>query len=207
MLVLFTVQIGRRLGECFLVHKFSEGAVMSVVHLFVGLSYYVVTPMAVVAASPLAASLVAPWVDLSAATAVPCSPSRLIWDGLGALPIGGVVLAVSGMALQAHSHWILAGLRGGSGSKASGRRRRTTERYVMPSAGAFRWVACPHFLGEMAFYAGLWWCSGFRSRAVGGALVWTVVNLGFTARTTLAWYRDKFDDYPPSRTAVIPFLF
>jgi hypothetical protein len=32
-------------------------------------------------------------------------------------------------------------------------------------------------------------------------------NLGVTAVETHKWYKEKFEDYPASRKAIIPFLY
>ena len=35
---------------------------------------------------------------------------------------------------------------------------------------------------------------------------WTVANLAPRAFSIHKWYRGKFDDYPPERKALIPFI-
>jgi 3-oxo-5-alpha-steroid 4-dehydrogenase 1 len=76
--------------------------------------------------------------------------------------------------------------------------------YKIPYGGAYRFVSCPNYFGEMLEWGG-WalacWCTGGLV-----FFVWTVANLTPRALLTHRWYRDTFDDYPDERKAVVPFL-
>ena len=104
----------------------------------------------------------------------------------------GLLLYLAGYALILQSEAILRGLR------------RDASGYVIPRGGAFRWVSCPHYLGELLAWTGLalaTWCPG-------GLFVLAVsaANLVPRARATHRWYQEELAGYPPGRRALIPFL-
>ena len=76
--------------------------------------------------------------------------------------------------------------------------------YKIPVGGAYRWLSCPNYFGEILEWSGyalLTW-----SLPALGFVVWTMANLVPRALTHHAWYREKFDDYPAERSAIIPYL-
>eukprot|EP00756_Hemistasia_phaeocysticola_P005593 Hpha_TRINITY_DN13411_c0_g1::TRINITY_DN13411_c0_g1_i1::g.130782::m.130782/K12343/SRD5A1; 3-oxo-5-alpha-steroid 4-dehydrogenase 1 len=76
--------------------------------------------------------------------------------------------------------------------------------YKIPRGGWFEWVSGANFFGEIVE----WW--GFALAS------WSLSGLTFAFTTTCAigpralqhhkWYLDKFEDYPKSRKALIPFI-
>lgn len=106
----------------------------------------------------------------------------------------GCLLFVVGWGLNLHSDEVLRNLRkpGETG-------------YRIPQAGLHRWVAAPNYLAEIIEWSG--W-----ALAVGGWVGWafaayTFANLAPRARSNLSWYRARFEDYPPQRKALIPFVW
>lgn len=103
----------------------------------------------------------------------------------------GLLVFAAGFAMAKHSDAILRNLRkpGESG-------------YKIPYGGAYRFVSCPNYLGEMIQWTGF---------AIAG---WSLAGLAFVAFTASnlipkaiashRWYRENFPDYPPERKAVIP---
>lgn len=90
-----------------------------------------------------------------------------------------------------------------------GNRRQTTlitgeTGYRIPYAGAYRYVSCPNYLGEMVQSGG--WALACWS--IGGLafFVWTVANLAPRALSTHRWYRNTFQDYANDRRALVPFV-
>ncbi len=105
----------------------------------------------------------------------------------------GVALFFAGFTLAKQSDKILADLRkpGETG-------------YKIPFGGAFRWVSCPNYLGEV-----LQWC-GFA------VACWSIPALAFAfltlsnllprALSNHRWYLEKFPDYPKSRKSLVPYI-
>jgi len=105
----------------------------------------------------------------------------------------GVMLFVSGLAINWHSDRILRRLR------QPGERT-----YQIPRGGFFRYVSCANYFGETIEWAG--WALATWSLPGLGFAIWTVANLGPRARSHHLWYRRHFPDYPKNRKAFIPFL-
>jgi 3-oxo-5-alpha-steroid 4-dehydrogenase 1 len=109
----------------------------------------------------------------------------------------GVLLFLAGRQLNINSDRILRELR--SDAPAGGERR-----YSIPQGGGYRWVSCPNYLGEIIEWTGF----ALASWSLAGAAfaIFTFANLAPRALANHRWYRDKFDDYPQSRRALIPYL-
>lgn len=76
--------------------------------------------------------------------------------------------------------------------------------YKIPRGGLFRRISCPNLFGEKLEWIGfavLCWNPAAFSFAL-----WTWANLLPRALAHHRWYHEKFDDYPKSRKAVIPFV-
>ena len=126
------------------------------------------------------------------------------WSALDVLPVdsmGSAVCLVVGTGLWAlgfginlHSDAVLRGLRkpGETG-------------YRVPHGGAFEYVSCANYLGEIVEWCGYALASGGRLPAVAFAF-FTFANLAPRAHHHHAWYKQKFDDYPSHRRAVLPFV-
>jgi len=116
------------------------------------------------------------------------------WDWLAdARFITGSIIFAGGVFLNWWSDQILLDLRKG-GKKG----------YFIPKGGLFRWISCPNFFGEILEWTGfaiLTW-----SPAALVFALWTFVNLVPRALDHHKWYRSTFEEYPPERKAIIPFL-
>jgi len=112
------------------------------------------------------------------------------WLGDPRFVVGALVFGL-GMALNLHSDALLRGLRGPGETG-----------YKIPRGGAFRWVTCPNYSGEIIEWVGFalasWCLPAFAF------VVWTLSNLVPRARLHHAWYREKFADYPAERRALVP---
>ncbi|MCB9760811.1 MAG: DUF1295 domain-containing protein [Alphaproteobacteria bacterium] len=105
----------------------------------------------------------------------------------------GAALFVFGYGLNLWSDAALASLRkpGESG-------------YKIPRGGAYDWVSCPNYLGEIVE-----WCGWALATWSGAGLVfalWTLANLAPRAVTHHRWYQETFPDYPKERRALLPFV-
>lgn len=77
--------------------------------------------------------------------------------------------------------------------------------YKIPQGGLFKYISCPHYLGEMIEWIGFaimtWSLPGFAYAFI------VVVPLFGQARNSHHWYLDKFgDEYPKDRKAIFPGL-
>lgn len=77
--------------------------------------------------------------------------------------------------------------------------------YKIPQGGMFKYVSCPHYLGEMIEWTGFaimtWSLPGLAYAVI------VITPLFGQARNTHQWYLDKFgDDYPKNRKAIFPGL-
>jgi 3-oxo-5-alpha-steroid 4-dehydrogenase 1 len=104
----------------------------------------------------------------------------------------GAGLFFAGEALNFAHHKLLADQRG------------ETTAYVLPRGGLFGYVACPHYLGEAIAWLGI----ALLSRHLFTALAVTGMVGLLIARSlkTLAWYQERFPDWPRERKALIPGL-
>ena len=108
--------------------------------------------------------------------------------------IGGVLLFFVGFAINFHADSVLFNLRkpGETG-------------YKIPQGGLYKYISCPNYFGECLEWLGwailTWSVSGLMFFA------WTVANLIPRAYANHQWYKEKFDDYPKEKKAVVPGLF
>ncbi len=105
--------------------------------------------------------------------------------------LAGVFVFAAGFGLNVHSDNTLLKLRkpGESG-------------YAIPHGGGFRYVSCPNYLGEVMEWAG--WALATWSLAGFAFFLFTAANLVPRALSHHRWYRERFEDYPPGRRAIIP---
>ncbi|MFH1017677.1 MAG: methyltransferase [Pseudomonadota bacterium] len=77
--------------------------------------------------------------------------------------------------------------------------------YKISYGGAFRFVSCPNYLGELVEWLG--WA--VLTWSIPGLVffLWTAANLVPRARSHHKWYRTRFPDYPPARRAIVPFIY
>lgn len=121
-------------------------------------------------------------------------PDRPI-QWLTGLPfLGGLFLFLGGFSLHVVSDAQLRRLR-----------RPGEEGYNIPRGGAFRWVSCPNYLGELVQWLG--WALLTASLAGGSFFLWSAANLVPRAWAHHRWYQRQFPDYPPQRRALVPFFY
>jgi 3-oxo-5-alpha-steroid 4-dehydrogenase 1 len=83
-------------------------------------------------------------------------------------------------------------------------RQSAKNEYQIPYGGAYRWVSCPNYLGEIIEWTG--WALATWSLAGLAFALYTAANLAPRAIDHHAWYRRHFPDYPPRRRALIPYV-
>lgn len=105
--------------------------------------------------------------------------------------LAGAAVFAAGMAINVSHDGILRRLRepGSAG-------------YRIPTGGLFRWVSCPNYLGEIVEWTG--WAIATWSMAGLAFALYTAANVGPRALAHHRWYRERFEDYPKERRALIP---
>ncbi len=106
----------------------------------------------------------------------------------------GLAVFAGGMFLNMHSDNILQSLR---------KQGRTG--YAIPDRGAFRYVSCPNYLGEILEWTG--WAIATWSLGGLAFCVFTFANLVPRALSNHRWYQERFHEYPSERRALIPGVF
>ncbi|XP_057188457.1 3-oxo-5-alpha-steroid 4-dehydrogenase 2a isoform X2 [Triplophysa rosa] len=105
----------------------------------------------------------------------------------------GVLMFISGMAINIHSDYILRNLR-----------KPGEVSYKIPRGGMFELVSGANFFGEIIEWCGFavatWSFPAFTFA------FFTICSIGPRAYHHHRYYLQKFKDYPKSRKAVIPFM-
>ncbi|MEM6291051.1 MAG: DUF1295 domain-containing protein [Myxococcota bacterium] len=108
--------------------------------------------------------------------------------------IAGVVIFAAGFWINYTSDRILMNLRkpGETG-------------YKIPTGGLYRVVSCPNYLGEILEWVGF----AIASWSLPGLAfaLYTAANVGPRAFANHRWYKEKFENYPAERKALIPFIW
>ena len=84
-------------------------------------------------------------------------------------------------------------------------RDASSDRYIVPVGGLFRWISCPNYLGEILEWIG--WAIATGSLAGLSFAIWTVANLAPRAYAHHRWYQQKFPNYPGARKALVPYIW
>ncbi|KAJ2885868.1 hypothetical protein H4R27_001072 [Coemansia aciculifera] len=187
-LVLFTIHVLIRLKEC-VYDQPSTDARMHIGQYAVGIVFYVLTPLAVVADSYYP----------------PGWASQSSWIA----PIG-VAIYIYASIHQWRCHQILYSLRHRCIDTKSTPQESSTklDSYAIPTGDLFEYVSCPHFLCEILVYISLWMVTGCQATTLLWVVGWTAINLSITARESQQWYQTRFGaGYPCDRRALVPFVW
>ncbi|KAJ2497590.1 hypothetical protein IWW47_003605 [Coemansia sp. RSA 2052] len=191
-LVLFTIHVLIRLKECVYDQPVTD-ARMHAGQYAVGILFYVLTPLAVIADAYRA-----PGWELQSSWTVPI----------------GLAIYTYASIHQRRCHQILFELRHrcldkehvaqdaihGSDSRAGA--------YAIPIGDLFLYVSCPHFLCEILIYVSIWMVTACQATTLLWVVGWTAVNLGITARESQQWYLARFGArYPSDRRVLVPFVW
>ncbi|OAY82498.1 Polyprenol reductase 1 [Ananas comosus] len=206
VLLLMEIQLLRRLYETINVFHYGPSAQMHIFGYLAGLFFYIAAPLSLGSSCLLEAlnyarGQIAEFIVKGRAR---MPDIEVDWLGLlkPLLNLGwcqwvGAAIFSWGWLHQLHCHMILGSLRENKGA----------DEYVIPHGDWFRYVSCPHYLAEIVVYAGILVASGGFDITVWLLFSFVVANLVFAAAETHRWYHQKFDDYPQSRRAIIPFVY
>jgi len=210
VLSMLSVQVFRRLYECVFVSVLSKGARMHLVHYILGMFFYPamaftsllhldsISDEEVSIAFSFCKNIQYHFYNVLT-TLLHFFPSALSHWTVFATYSVAVLLFLWASLHQYRCHKILADLR----------HSKRDNSYRLPKGDWFQLVSCPHFMAEVLIYSAMllvmvvadvwtvWWL----------VIVYTVSTLGLSARQTHMWYKDKFEDYPRTRCAMIPFFF
>ncbi|CAK8532818.1 unnamed protein product [Lathyrus sativus] len=106
----------------------------------------------------------------------------------------GILLFLIGIIGNFYHHFLLSKLRG-----------KGEKEYKIPKGGLFGIVICPHYLFEIIDFYGVFFISQTLC-SLCFAIGTTFYLLG-RSYATRNWYLSKFEDFPKSVKAVIPFVF
>lgn len=109
----------------------------------------------------------------------------------------GIAAFLAGSIAQHRCHCILASLRPAMGAGGTS--------YKIPRGGCFELVSCPHYAAEVLIYGAL----ALFTPGAGAAWALTlfvVVELSYSALSQHEWYQKSFENYPPRRKAIFPYL-
>jgi 3-oxo-5-alpha-steroid 4-dehydrogenase 1 len=115
-----------------------------------------------------------------------------------ALLVAGAAVWAGGLYINLDADARLRNLRSPS--------ERSTGVYKIPRGGAFELVSGANYFGEIVEWCGYALASGGALPAVAFAF-FTFSNTAPRAYHHHLWYLRKFADYPPSRRAVIPYVW
>ncbi|CAL5015327.1 unnamed protein product [Urochloa decumbens] len=195
----------RRLYETEHVFHYSPSARMHIMGYLTGLFYYVAAPLSL-ASSCLPEAVqylqyqIAEFIVKGRARMpdLAIDPTHLLKPllNLGWSQWIGAAIFIWGSLHQIRCHAILGSLR----------EHKDSDEYVIPCGDWFSRVSCPHYLAELVIYLGMLIASGGSDTPVWFLYLFVITNLSFAAVQTHRWYLQKFEDYPRSRYAIIPFV-
>ena len=105
----------------------------------------------------------------------------------------GLILFITGMVINWRADNFLIHLR-----------KPGETHYVIPRGKLFNLISCPNLGGELLEWLGyaiLCWNLPALT-----FFIWTAANLVPRAMSHHRWYKEKFEDYPQDRKAIIPFV-
>merc|ERR1712216_327199 len=109
--------------------------------------------------------------------------------------LAGAAVWALGLSINLHADAVLRNLRGPGETG-----------YKIPYGGAFRWVSGANYFGEIVEWCGYALAARGALPAVAFAF-FTFANTAPRAHHHHSWYRGKFDEYPPERRAIIPYIW
>ena len=76
--------------------------------------------------------------------------------------------------------------------------------YKIPNGNLYKYISCPNYLGEIIEWFGFYVMTLSTPALI--FFIWTVANLFPRAIATHKWYKNKFENYPKHRKAILPFI-
>lgn len=208
--IMYTIQVARRLVECFFVHKFSKTRLLSLFQLVCGVSYYIIAPLTIhIECYKMAqANELIPSTRFAAVS----YPHENTQQKTKSMSTYLVTLTIIFPLILHYTRQLLLIFATGSISQHSAHRTLANitprvGKYGLPHGFLFRYVICPHYLAEIIVYAAF----VFALRRTGSSLMFAfvVANLTDSAWRTREWYATMFSSEMKAvhaPRAIIPFL-
>eukprot|EP00794_Sanderia_malayensis_P020089 gene20089-22059_t len=105
----------------------------------------------------------------------------------------GVIIFFIGLAINLHSDHVLRNLR-----------KPGEVGYKIPRGGFFEYISAANYFGESLEWFGFFLAT--QTLAACAFSFFTVCNLWPRALSHHRWYKEKFEDYPHERKAILPFI-
>uniref|UniRef100_A0A0E0E7P6 GTD-binding domain-containing protein n=1 Tax=Oryza meridionalis TaxID=40149 RepID=A0A0E0E7P6_9ORYZ len=145
-------------------------------------SSYLVTTATMIYAQHLAAGL-------------PDTPVDLLYPGVAAFAVG--------IAGNFYHHYLLSQLRTTT-TTATAKQNGGEKEYRIPTGGLFGLATCPHYLFEIVgFFGFAMIAQTAHALAVASG---TAAYLAGRSCATRRWYESKFEDFPDSMKALVPYI-
>jgi hypothetical protein len=107
--------------------------------------------------------------------------------------IAGIILFFTGLVINWKADNILIHLR-----------RPNETDYKIPRGWLFDFISCPNMLGELIEWLGFAiLCWNMPALAF---FIWSAANLVPRAMSHHRWYKNKFQNYPAERKAILPYI-
>ncbi|KAI9229177.1 MAG: 3-oxo-5-alpha-steroid 4-dehydrogenase-domain-containing protein [Piptocephalis tieghemiana] len=195
-LVLFQLQLARRLYEQCYVERPSANARMNVFLYLLGYFHYFL-------------GVYSMWVERAALFGLwsPQDRQSLSWKDVQLHHILGVTLFFWAFHHQAKQHRILGDLRAPKSPSASPiAYGQYPSAYKIPHGSWFDLVASPHYLTESLIYAGYCLAGGINLASTLLCL-WSLLNRAYGAKGAHEWYCRLFPNFPRERRIFIPYIW
>ncbi|XP_071787043.1 polyprenal reductase-like [Asterias amurensis] len=183
VIALLLIQGVRRLYECLVISSYSNSTI-HISHYILGLLFYAFAGINVVAEGP----------ELTGK--VQMDSVRQLAEQLEWFHVAGILMFLWATYHHHVAHKIFAGLRTGHKDRS----------HRIPHGDWFELVSSPHYLAEILIYASLIIVLGFQHSMIYLVFFFTLANQVFASISVHEWYRQKFDNYPKGRKAIIPWL-
>jgi len=82
--------------------------------------------------------------------------------------------------------------------------RTNNESYQIPYGGMFKYISCPNHFGEVIEWIGFMLIASNLPSIT--FAIWTFCNLSPRSLNHHKWYKEKFDNYPKKRKAILPYI-
>eukprot|EP00762_Andalucia_godoyi_P007212 ANDGO_08017.mRNA.1 Polyprenol reductase 2 len=216
-IVLFQIQLLRRLYECLFVHQYSH-AKMPILSVMAGIAFYSLAALSVHVSAPVSFTsqefwhaLAQPHCILSQHAFNDCFPDLISMNvskstGGSLDEMLAMTMFVLCSAVQHFVHVHLSNLRPRL-SPDSRKAGKAIQRYKVPTSVFFRYTASPHYLCEIGIYLALAMLAG-RTSGMWPCFFFVVSNLAVGAHQSRKWYVDKFPQSNwSSKCRLVPFLW